>query len=395
MESWVELTNLVAGLFAGAAGTWTVSSFVRSRLSKEIETQSELAVGLREKLFEAKFEVERLERALKSLEERGDDQGGDSRRELVLEELRSSILSDGSSMWTALAARHPNARVPAATIPVIAFTNLKGGVGKTTITLNVGAHYAAKGLRVLFVDADYQGSLTTTLAAAAQSKISSTSSFWLRYDRPPSEILENASDLGGRFQNCAVLGSDYRLVENENKELFRWAFGETDHDLRLRLAKVLRSDEIKDRFDVVLIDAPPRLGASGVNAICAATGFVIPTQLDGMAVEPIERMLRQFRTVFLTVNPNLLLIGAVGNETHQFGSYTNTERSILDPIETELGEFQEGASFLKHHIKDQAAIRHAAGTSAVYFSNGQARDAFAGIAEEISSSPAWTAVKSR
>jgi cellulose biosynthesis protein BcsQ len=393
MELWVELTNLAAGLFAGAAGAWTVSSFVRSRLSKEIETQSELAVGLREKLFEAKYEVERLARSLQSLEERECDSGGDPRQELVLDELRSSILSDGASMWTALAARHPNARVPAPTIPVIAFTNLKGGVGKTTITLNVGAHYAAKGLRVLFVDADYQGSLTTTLAAAAQSKISYTSSFWLRYDRTPSEILEHASDLGGAFQNCAVLGSDYRLIENENKELFRWAFGETDQDLRLRLAKVLRSDEIKGRFDVVLIDAPPRLGASGVNAICAATGFVVPTKLDGMSVEPIERMLRQFRTVFRTVNPNLLLIGAVANETFRFGGYAKAERSIIAPIEVELGKFQEGASFLRHNVMDQAAIRRAAGTSAVYFSDDQAQDAFSGIASEICSSPAWTAVK--
>ncbi len=172
----------------------------------------------------------------------------------------------------------------------IAIANQKGGVGKTTTTVNIGASLAELGYRVLVVDLDPQGNATTGLGVNARSLESSIYDVLL-HDVPTDDVIEPTS-----MRNLFVVPATIDLAgaEIELVPVF-------SRELRLRRA----IDTVADDFDFVLIDCPPSLGLLTVNAMAAAGEVLVPIQCEYYALEGLGQLLRNVNLVKANLNANL------------------------------------------------------------------------------------------
>lgn len=387
MVDFLDAGTLLAAVAGGAAATWAVNSHIRSRLSADVQRGDDAAAAQREELLNQRLEIEQLRRQLEQA--RSIQQPNMYQRELtILNALRDSLHDSAPSLWSSRAAPAPDSALlnrPLSAPPVIVISNLKGGVGKTTFTINLGAYFRQKlNKRVLFIDTDYQGSLTNNLLVAAGTTANvSSSSTWLRFDAEPRVVMENAAKLDGILPGCALLGSDYRLNDFEMREQLRWLIQETELDVRFRLSRVLASERVADLYDVILIDAPPRLGTAGVNALTAADFFLIPTLLTQTSLEPIKQMLALFKNVFASLNPRLRLLGAVANGTYYAKGFTRDEQPRIAPINQVLESYQPGARFLASIVKEQPTIKKLAGNRIAYFGDGAVQQSFDALGAEV------------
>jgi chromosome partitioning protein len=181
---------------------------------------------------------------------------------------------------------------------IIAVANQKGGVGKTTTAVNLGACIAAVGKRVLVFDLDPQGNATSGLGldklegGSAYQPLLGTGNLT---DKIRSTAFERLSVIPSELDLC---GADIELARVDN-HLFR-------------VAQAVRPVLESGAFDLVLIDCPPSLGVLTLNAFAAADGLVVPLQCEYFALEGISllnRILGQLRDN--GVNPRLELIGVV------------------------------------------------------------------------------------
>ena len=213
-------------------------------------------------------------------------------------------------------------RVIAKSIPIIVVANLKGGVGKTTAVANLIGHYGLKkNKRVLALDMDFQGSLSVVVLSDAEYK----NSLEQQADGSPSKAAQLVSgrdaqwlrdtsvDVDGVHQARCV-PSYYTLSIAENRVMVEWLIGKRKEDTRYLLANVLHNKAIQDRFDIILIDAPPRLTTACVQSLCAATHVLVPTILDGLSAEASGGFVAQLVSNE-KIWPHLRLLGLFGNMT--------------------------------------------------------------------------------
>ena len=173
---------------------------------------------------------------------------------------------------------------------IIAIANQKGGVGKTTTAVNLGAAIAQTGRRVLVIDLDPQGNASTGLGIDYHNLDSSVYEV-LVHDGLIEDCIEPTN-----FRNLFVVpsklelaGADVELVSAFNRE-----------------RKLLRALEgTKDDFDFILIDCPPSLGLITVNALTAATEVVVPIQCEFYALEGLGQLMRNVKLVKDNLNPVL------------------------------------------------------------------------------------------
>jgi chromosome partitioning protein len=173
---------------------------------------------------------------------------------------------------------------------ILAIANQKGGVGKTTTAVNLGAALAELGYRVLVIDLDPQGNATTGLGINARNLDTSIYDILL-HDVPIEDCIEPTS-LRNLFVVPATIdlaGAEIELVPVFSREL------------RLRRAV----ERIKDDFDFTLIDCPPSLGLLTVNGLAAATEVVVPIQCEYYALEGLGQLLRNVNLVAANLNPSL------------------------------------------------------------------------------------------
>ncbi|MCL2093684.1 MAG: ParA family protein [Treponema sp.] len=174
------------------------------------------------------------------------------------------------------------------------FVNQKGGVGKTTSAINIGAYLAEAGKQVLLVDFDSQANLSSGVGVS--EKDAKPGVYELISGLAPIEEAIRPTQVAGLQVIPAdkdLSGAAVELIEQEKRDYF----------LLNALAPV------KERFDYILIDCPPSLGVLTLNGITAADSILIPMQCEYFAMEGLTHLLETFKRVQLSLNPKLSIGG--------------------------------------------------------------------------------------
>ena len=217
---------------------------------------------------------------------------------------------------------------------IISIANLKGGVGKTTITANLGATLARLGLRVLMIDLDYQSSLSSLCLSPQESGPVRRTGRYL------NGLLEDGGDLS-RLSQCvtqlqADVGDgqlylapvDETFADIENRLMTRWYSGLAEDDVRYRLRRALHSRDLRHHYDVVLIDCPPRLTTGCVNALAASDYVLIPVLLEETSIEAVPRTLSWLKKFQAEVCTELDVLGVVGNKANPRTKLINRQQIL-------------------------------------------------------------------
>jgi len=206
---------------------------------------------------------------------------------------------------------------------IIAIANQKGGVGKTTTTINLGAALAEKGLRILVVDLDPQGNSSTGLGIEPDDRQYTTYELLLDDVALEDAILSTDQENLHLIPATVDLSSaDIELVSNEKRSfLLRDALRQTDID--------------QFGFDYVLIDCPPSLNLLTVNAMVAAHSVLVPLQSEFFALEGLSQLMLTVREIRQSANPDLRIEGVL---ITLYDARNNLSRQVEDDARDNLGD---------------------------------------------------------
>jgi chromosome partitioning protein len=188
-------------------------------------------------------------------------------------------------------------RVPTKIARVVAVANQKGGVGKSTTSVSLGAALAEMGYEVLVIDLDPQGNASTGMGIRHVARDVTTYEVLLAQSPIEQAIVQTPVEhLSAVPSTIDLAGAEIELVSQFSRET--------------RLTKALESVRT-DRYDFVILDCPPSLGLLTINALTAADELVVPIQCEYYALEGLGQLLRNVRLIQQNVNPELRLSGIV------------------------------------------------------------------------------------
>jgi chromosome partitioning protein len=202
---------------------------------------------------------------------------------------------------------------------IFTVSNQKGGVGKTTTTVNVAAALAKSGARVLVIDLDPQGNASTALGVDHHAEIPSVYDVLID-DFPLADVVQKSPELDTLY--CApstihLAGAEIELVSQVARE----------HRLRTALEKFVAEAEVP--FHYVFIDCPPSLGLLTINAFVAAEEVLIPIQAEYYALEGLSQLLNSIQLIQKHLNPPLRLSTIL---LTMFDGRTNLAHQVADDV---------------------------------------------------------------
>ncbi len=196
---------------------------------------------------------------------------------------------------------------------IIAIANQKGGVGKTTTSVNISTIFAKKGKKTLMIDADPQGNATSGLGIDKNVELSTYDI--LINDTKIEEAVQNTNikNLKVCPSTINLAGAEVELVSAEEREF--------------KLKKKL--DEIKDNYDYIIIDCPPSLGLITLNSFTSADSVLIPVQCEYYALEGLGQLINTINIVKKVMNKNLEIEGAV---LTMYDARTNLSNQVVKEV---------------------------------------------------------------
>lgn len=203
---------------------------------------------------------------------------------------------------------------------IIAVANQKGGVGKTTTSINLSACMAAKGKKVLIIDMDPQGN-TTSGYGIQKNELENTVYELIMGDCSVEdciikEIIPNASIIPA---NVNLAGAEIELIGVADKDFI------LKHEI----------DWVKDSYDFIIIDCPPSLNLLTINAMTTADAVLVPIQCEYYALEGLSQLIHTINLVKERLNPHLDMDGVVFT---MYDSRTNLSNQVVDNVKSNLNQ---------------------------------------------------------
>ena len=203
---------------------------------------------------------------------------------------------------------------------VLVGVNQKGGVGKSTTAVNLGAYLADAGKKVLLIDADPQGNATSGLGIN-KAEVEECMYSVLIEGRPLEEILLPSPVEGLKVAPATIelAGAEVELVSVISREF--------------RLRKAIAG--VREKYDYILIDAPPSLGLLTINGLTAADGALVPIQCEYYDLEGLSQLLRTIELVREHLNPGLQIEGVLMT---MYDARTNLSQQVVEEIRGVFGD---------------------------------------------------------
>jgi chromosome partitioning protein len=253
------------------------------------------------------------------------------------------------------------ASVPApAESQVVVLANQKGGVAKTTTTLNLGVAFAEQGFKVLLVDLDPQGNLTMSQGLNPDSI--ERSMFDVLVHRMAIEQVIESREVDIAVSSIDLAGADMALSSQIGRER--------------ALDKALAP--IRDRYDYILVDTPPSLGLLTINAFVAATGVIVPVQTEYLSLRGLVQLENTLAMVRENLNPRVEIIGIVPTMFDKRQTHSREADEILRESFGDLvynTRIRKTVRFAEAPVKGQSVL--------AYDSNGEAAQMYRDLAKEV------------
>ncbi|CVI74075.1 Sporulation initiation inhibitor protein Soj [Eubacteriaceae bacterium CHKCI004] len=205
---------------------------------------------------------------------------------------------------------------------MIAVANQKGGVGKTTTSINLSACLAEKGKKVLLVDMDSQGNTTSGLGLE-KNELEKTIYEVLREEISVEDAIVEIEDCFGNLflipSNRNLAGAEIELITSENMQYI----------LKEKLAP------IKDQYDYIILDCPPALGMLTVNAMTASDSVLVPIQCEFYALDGLSQLIYTINLIQENLNPSLEIEGVVFT---MYDARTNLSLQVVENVKDNLNQ---------------------------------------------------------
>ena len=289
------------------------------------------------------------------------------------EAVREALLSEEGQLWRLHPQIPPEGyldKLSASRTKIVMIGNHKGGVGKTTLAVNLAAYFEKRlSKRVLIVDLDYQGSLSTMiLKAVGLAHSGSLANDVLSGKAAGGELLKLARPLQPKLPRSSVIPANYEFYALENRLMLRWLLEEIDTDIRYHLASALLTKGVQENFDVVILDTPPRLTTAAINALCACHYLIVPTVPDGLSAISVGRFLQQICALKGSLFPLLSVAGVVVNLS-RVNALGDDERDSIASIKRDLAELGIAPHVFERNIPRMVALSGAAGEEIAYLND--------------------------
>jgi chromosome partitioning protein len=243
---------------------------------------------------------------------------------------------------------------------VIAFANQKGGVAKTTTTLNLGVAFAEQGMKVLLIDLDPQGNLTMSQGLNPDSI--ERSMFDVLVHRVPIEEVIHHQEVDVAVSSIDLAGAELALSSMIGRE----------RALEKALAPV------KENYNYILIDTPPSLGLLTINALVASDGVIVPVQCEYLSLRGLVQLENTLSMIRENLNPE---VGIQGILPTMYDNRTLHSREAVEILQENFGDLVFGTRIRKTIRYAEAPVK---GSSVLkYDPTGTAAEAYRDLAKEV------------